>query len=79
MPRLYNDGFDDEYDDGYPADPQPIICQHGDELAHCERCDEEIEAQGGIDKCLNCGRYKYGNQLDKDQVCKIGCVNPNEY
>lgn len=49
----------------------------------CENCsdetDNEIEANGGLDKCLNCGKYKYGNQLNKDQVCKIGCRNPQEY
>jgi hypothetical protein len=49
----------------------------------CESCAEEVEAEidsrGGIDKCMNCGRYKYGDQLNRYQVCSKGCVNPNEY
>jgi hypothetical protein len=57
------------------------VCYHG--FFDCEQCqkqeDELIEANGGIDKCMNCGKYKYGNQLNKDQVCKIGCRNPMEY
>lgn len=54
-------------------------CRHGCDAGECEACDDEIEAEGGIDKCLNCGRYKSGNQLNRDQVCKIPCRNPNEY
>jgi hypothetical protein len=58
-------------------------CRHGvyysSNCGECEQEDWEIEQSGGIDKCLNCGRYKSGNQLNQDQVCKIGCVNPNEY
>lgn len=72
--------FDDqdeivEEDDGF----YQRWCHHGCDAGDCEACDEEIEAAGGIDKCLNCGRYKSGNQLNRDQVCKIPCRNPNEY
>lgn len=52
------------------------MCHHGNILADCVECDEEI---GEIDKCLNCGRYKGSDQLNQDQVCKIPCRNPNEY
>lgn len=46
----------------------------------CARvCDELEEENGGMDKCMCCGRYKYGNQLNAFQVCIKGCVNPNEY
>lgn len=65
--------LDDEYDD------TPIICHHRNLLADCRECDKEMDEQGGIEKCLNCGRIKYGNQLDKDQVCITSCRNPNEY
>lgn len=54
-------------------------CHHGNSYSDCDECDAEINEAGGIDKCLNCGRYKSGNQLNKDQVCKLGCRNPNEY
>lgn len=40
----------------------------------CE-CWDDVE----IDKCLNCGRYKASDSLNKDQVCKVRCTNPNEY
>ena len=46
---------------------------------YCKACDEYEEQRGGLDKCLNCGRYKWGDQLDKDQVCIRPCRNPNEY
>lgn len=49
----------------------------------CEQCsklnDELVESNGGIDKCMNCGRYKYGNELDENQVCIRRCKNPNEW
>lgn len=54
------------------------ICRHGNYGGECDFCDEEISDRGGIDKCLNCGRYKYGDSLNSDQVCKIPCRNPNE-
>jgi hypothetical protein len=42
--------------------------------------DEYIESRGGIDKCMNCGKYKYNDELSyPDQTCIKGCVNPNEY
>lgn len=68
----------EEYND-YIEDYNPIICHHGNRMADCLQCDAEIDARGGIDKCLNCGGYKYGDQLNEDQVCKKGCRNPNEY
>ena len=55
------------------------VCYHGYYGNDCQQCEEILEADGGIDKCLNCGKYKSGNQLNKDQVCKIGCRNPMEY
>ena len=61
------------------SDYEPYVCRHGVEGDGCEECDAILEANGGVDKCLNCGRYKAGNQLNRDQVCRIGCVNPNEY
>lgn len=55
-------------------------CHHGYYPAgECRKCDAEIDAMGGIDKCLNCGSYKYGNELDKNQCCIKPCRNPNEY
>jgi hypothetical protein len=47
-----------------------------------QREDEDvyIESRGGIDKCMNCGRYKFNDELNYDpQVCKIPCRNPREY
>lgn len=55
------------------------FCRHGYLSHECDECDAILEADGGIDKCLNCGRYKSGNQLTQYQVCKIACQNPNEY
>lgn len=63
----------------YCEDYEPSFCHHDNITASCIACDIEIEEAGGIDKCLNCGRYKTGNQLDSNQVCKIRCRNPNEY
>ncbi len=50
------------------------VCEHG-WVGHCNECDEDID----IDKCLNCGKYKASNQLNEDQVCIAGCINPAEY
>lgn len=44
-----------------------------------ESYDDEDDDDMDIDKCLNCGRYKSGWQLDEYQCCKIPCRNPNEY
>ena len=59
------------------------ICPHGIYKGHiggyCDLCDKEEEENGGIDKCLNCGQYKWGKELDKYQVCIKPCINPNEY
>jgi len=65
-------------DDSYPKG----FCQHGYRYADCAACDaldDEIESKGGIDKCLCCGKYKYGNSLNAFQQCIKGCRNPNEY
>lgn len=75
--------MDDEFDymDDEPTDNLdyvPYACRHGNEL-ECEDCDAMLDECGGIDKCLNCGKYKAGSQLDENQVCRIGCVNPAEY
>ena len=64
--------FDDESYGGY-------VCMHGYCSDNCPQCDEYIESRGGIDKCMNCGKYMHGDQLNKDQVCKIPCRNPNEF
>lgn len=60
-----------------------IDCGHGYDISsqcpECEAQDDWIESEGGLDQCLNCGKYKTGNQLNRDQVCSKGCVNPNEY
>lgn len=51
-------------------------CRHGYHFDDCDECNDDCM---DIDKCLNCGRYKSGSQLDKWQCCIKGCVNPNEY
>lgn len=53
------------------------FCRHGYLTSSCDTCEEEDDMD--IDKCLNCGRYKASSQLNEDQVCIAGCVNPNEY
>lgn len=58
---------------------EPARCHHGNILMDCSDCEDEIDAHGGIEKCLICGRIKYGDQLNEDQVCIKPCVNPNEY
>lgn len=58
---------------------EPAICHHGNILMDCSKCEAEMDARGGIEKCLNCGQIKYGDQLNKDQVCIRPCRNPNEY
>jgi len=55
------------------------FCHHGYLADECDECDAILEANGGVDKCLNCGRYKAGKQLNRWQCCARGCVNPNEY
>jgi hypothetical protein len=73
---MHWDNYRDEYDyDDYVEN----TCHHGNPLAECDKCDEETEQRGGIDKCLNCGRYKFGDQLNQDQCCIKRCRNPNEY
>jgi hypothetical protein len=62
--------------------PNVSFCTHGRVEGDCAACDEDdayVESCGGIDKCLTCGRYKYGDQLNSMQSCANGCVNPNEY
>lgn len=58
-------------------------CEHGVYKGlvggFCSACDAYEESRGGLDKCLNCGRYTWGDELGADQTCKKGCVNPNEY
>lgn len=58
-------------------------CDHGVYKGYlggyCKECDAYEDKRGGLDKCLNCGKYKYGDQLDKNQVCILRCRNPNEY
>lgn len=66
--------MDDDYDD--PRDWDGNWCRHGQRYANCQACDDEV---GDIDKCLNCGRYRSSESLDRFQVCKSGCRNPNEY
>lgn len=62
------DDMNNDYDDVWDG---PIVNQ--------DEVDEYIASRGDIDKCMNCGRYKYGDQLNAFQVCIKGCVNPNEY
>lgn len=64
------------------TDDSSEFCRHGYRHFCCRSCDEAddfIESKGGIDKCLNCGRYRYGDQLTREQVCLARCVNPAEY
>jgi hypothetical protein len=49
------------------------MCHHGNDLDKCEQCYSYIEERGGIDKCLSCGRYVFGDTLTKDQVCRRPC------
>lgn len=63
--------------------PIPGFCEHGyrdgrDCLA-CNETEDYIDSRGGIDKCMNCGKYMYNDKMTRDQVCKIPCHNPNEY
>lgn len=47
--------------------------------AFFERVDTELSGEE-IDKCMNCGRYKATKTLTyPGQVCKSGCINPEEY
>lgn len=62
---------DDEYGD--------YLCMHMNQSSHCEECDAYIESRGDIDKCMNCGKYVYGDELNENQICIVGCKNPNEY
>ena len=63
-----------DYDDDDYFDV-PGFCRHGLSYRHeCRECDD-VE----IDKCLNCGKYRASSSLNADQVCKVGCRNPNEY
>lgn len=55
------------------------LCEHGNRSGECTACDAYEESMGGIDKCLNCGRYQWGKKLNKDQCCIKQCRNPNEY
>lgn len=64
-----------DYDDNYGR----FHCVHGNYGGDCDYCDEIIEERGGIDKCMNCGSYKYGDQLNEHQVCIRPCRNPREY
>lgn len=68
---------DDDYDWDYS------ICPHGVYKGYvggyCKPCDDYEESRGGLDKCLNCGSYKFGDELNKHQTCKKPCKNPNEY
>ena len=69
--RYSGDDAEDEYG--------RYTCHHGF-IGDCDECDDEINARGGIDKCMCCGRYKYNDELTyPGQVCIKKCVNPNEY
>lgn len=65
-----------ESSDPFDYEDSNDFCRHGYKHYDCAECDADCE---DIDKCLNCGRYKSSQQLNADQVCKKGCVNPNEY
>lgn len=68
-PRTYEDASDD-FDELYSSS-----YDYEDEYV-----EEYIDSRGGIDKCMNCGRYKYNDELSyPGQTCIKGCVNPNEY
>lgn len=64
-------------------DDEDYVCYHGFCSDTCNLCrtaeDELIEANGGIDKCMNCGKYKYNKEFNKDQVYIKPCRNPMEY
>lgn len=59
-------------------------CEHGIYKGllggYCDACDKYEESRGGLDQCLQCGRYCWADQLDEHQVHKHGkCRNPAEY
>ena len=66
--------YNDDYDDYIPPENEDEIDDFINSI------DKIINSRGGIDKCMCCGKYKYNDQLTyPGQVCKSGCVNPNEY
>jgi hypothetical protein len=70
--------YPSQYFEYYDYEDSDNFCRHGYKNYDCPTCDAE-DADCYIDKCMNCGRYKASEQLNADQVCKIGCRNPNEY
>lgn len=74
-PSQYYSHDEDDFDDYLES-----RCHHGNSYSDCDECDEEINARGGIDKCMNCGKYMYNDSLTyPGQTCIKGCRNPNEY
>lgn len=74
--QLINHNHPTTYDDYGEIDSR--FCRHGYLHAQCQAC-EDVEDDCDVDKCLNCGRYRASTSLDRYQVCKSGCRNPNEY
>lgn len=74
MCSLHHDkDYNDEDDYDYAGDTYKSPAEQ-------EAEDDYIESRGGIDKCMNCGKYMYNDQLNySPQVCKIPCKNPREY
>jgi hypothetical protein len=58
-----------------------LFCHHDQLRGQCEYCarEEDEMYERGIEKCLNCGKIKFADQLDANQICIKPCVNPNEY
>jgi hypothetical protein len=86
----YPDYFDDDWSNAEQQAQDETeawdysICPHGiyEGLVggYCKECDIEEEKHGGIDRCMQCGKYVWSDSLTyPDQVCKKGCRNPNEY
>lgn len=69
-----------EYDDSFNDDPRDDYFQNYKSQEEQDEEDDYINSRGGIDKCMNCGKYMYNDSLTyPGQVCIKGCVNPNEY
>lgn len=70
----YTDAYYERDDSDYDY-PDSIMSKEQE-----EELDDYVNSRGGIDKCMVCGRYKYGDELTGGyQHCIKPCRNPNEY
>lgn len=81
LPAEENSAFHD-FDDSIIDDDEVFddsVIDDDETRARQERDEMYAESRGGVERCLNCGRYKYGDQLDKYSVCLAPCRNPREF